>query len=614
MPLSLLLTQQLTLLTGGVRRLERWEGITDALGLVARRLRSAWLVRWFGTAVPVAGLDLRVAIANLDELRSRYGLVTAAGRGPGGPNLTEPLLGAGGIVAGAFAAPLNAMVASVMVGAVMRRWWQQLIAALGWLSGGGLISGLLVIAAPLAVVGVLAQGIGGGASDAYDVLGALAVMALPLSRLWEQLSGRAPVRNPLVRQLVALGDRLAALLAQVLGVVAVAVTRIAPLVYPAVAAARSTIGAVGEIIVMIVHAVADLPTVFGWFLAGPLSVTSIVRSVVTAVLGLLGRLRLLVTTTLTTLASVALARVGPTVHAVVRYAVDAARVVQRAILDTPFVRWLFAVRGLAAAFGRWSRRPGPPPSPRSASSAPSPWVTSFPWPASVRALRVGLAHRPTVRTPTLIAPAWVGLDLIGPVAGAMRSGVLSSPPDPFWLGPARSGALHRFRQAPSIAGELRSLEARQQRTKAAALSQVFELAGVLAEVGPPIARAIALLAPAQAATVLPQLEERLDLIDAALRRIPDGHAPVHPTRELPEPDSLRPVIGRLVVRAAGAAGTEDRLRHFVDEVRGQLDARPYPAAASGTTADGHRGPRRGPGHGARRPLPSGPGPVGRGGG
>jgi len=90
-PLSLLLTQQFAVLTDGVRKLSRWESLTDTFALVARRLRSAFLVQWFGTALPVAGLDLAVVIGNLDELQARWAMVTRGRRDDGGfpgPNLT----------------------------------------------------------------------------------------------------------------------------------------------------------------------------------------------------------------------------------------------------------------------------------------------------------------------------------------------------------------------------------------------------------------------------------------------------------------------------------------------------------------------------------------------
>lgn len=580
MPLSLLLTQQLTILTEGVRKLDPWEGITDTFALVARRLRSVWLVRWFGTSVPVEGIDVRVAIANLDGLRSRYASVTAAARGAvgGGPNLTEPLLGAGGSIAGALAAPVNAMVVAVIAGGVLTSCWERVVAALGWVSGGGLMSALLLVATPLAAAGVVAQAVGGGAVDTYDVLGALAVMALPLQRLWDQLSGRAPLRNPLLLALVHLGDSLAALLAQVLGVVAVAVTRIAPLVRPAVGAARSSVHAVTAIVGGIRLALADITTFLRMFTTGPYAVTTVVASVARALRGLGRRLWLLVTTTLDTMARIALARVDLTLRAVTRYAVDAARLVVQVMVDTPFVHWLRAVRGLAAALGHWRDRPGPPPS---TPSSPSVWRTSFPWPASVRALGAAFSATPPVSVPTASWPSLVGPGVIAPIARALAESWLPEPDNPFATTVAERAALRRFRTPPSTTLALRAFEERQGHRAEAARAEVFDLAGALAALGPRLERNIGLLAPAAATTLLPRIESFLDDLDLRLRRTPVAH----PTADLPEPDTIRPVVGRFVIRAPGGSGVpggtaaasppDEHLRTFVATVREQLDARTY---------------------------------------
>jgi hypothetical protein len=572
-PLSLLLTQQLTILTAGAAKLARWEAITDTFALIARRLRSAFLVRWFGTALPVDGVDLRITLANLGDLRARYGLVTGPSRGGSGagPNLTEPLLGGAGMLAGALAWPLNAMVGSMIIGSLVSRWWQQLLAGLGWVSAGGLVTAALLLSAPLLALGLIAEGLGGGSPDTYDLLGALAAMAAPLRRLWAQLSGAEPARNPLLAQLMTLGDRLAALLAQILGAVAVAVTRIAPLVAPVVDAARATIAAVVQIVGAITAVVQDMFTVYDLIAAGPYSVTSIIASVVGAVQGLVRRLRLLVTTTLHTMIGIALARVGPTIRAVVHYVVDAARLAAAVILDTAFVHWLLALRGLADAFGRWSRRPGPPTS----SSPPSPWATSFPAPPSVRALRRGLGLTPVVAVPTITAPPWLDTDTIAPIAGAMAQGALPAPPDPFALRPDQRGALGRFRRPPSIRGDLLALgTAQQQRRAGGGAGQVFALADVYGAIGPRLTRTIEVLAPAQAATLLPGIEGLLGQFDLQLRK----HALTHPTRELPEPDSVRPVVGRLVVRGPGGPPAQEEMAKFVAALRAELDARTYLSA------------------------------------
>ena len=82
MPLAILLADTLSVITTGVRGLMRWQSITEIWILVAARARSAWLVGWFGSRPPIAGVDVLVAFVNHDALRRRWALVTRAGGGP----------------------------------------------------------------------------------------------------------------------------------------------------------------------------------------------------------------------------------------------------------------------------------------------------------------------------------------------------------------------------------------------------------------------------------------------------------------------------------------------------------------------------------------------------
>src|SRR2546430_913415 len=145
MPLAILLQEQLGILTKGVKKIQGWDSATETFALVVDRLRSAYLVRWFGTSLPSVGLSLRVAFANMDELRRRW-LAIGAGRAVetpvSGPNLTEPLLGMTGTLVGIFATPLNAALLSVLFGNLVERWWQVGLAAANWLTFGLLGSGI----------------------------------------------------------------------------------------------------------------------------------------------------------------------------------------------------------------------------------------------------------------------------------------------------------------------------------------------------------------------------------------------------------------------------------------------------------------------------------------
>ena len=99
MPMALLLQKQFKVFNKGARSLTPWIELVRLEGLLIARARSAFLVHWFGSGVPLQGLYLRIAIHNLDELRERYREVTAQVRPrSSGPNLTEPLAGLAGTI------------------------------------------------------------------------------------------------------------------------------------------------------------------------------------------------------------------------------------------------------------------------------------------------------------------------------------------------------------------------------------------------------------------------------------------------------------------------------------------------------------------------------------
>ena len=143
MPLAILLQEQLGILTRGVdEKLRHWDEATERFALVADRLRSAYLVHWFGTALPSVGVALRVGLVNMHELRARWLAIGAPDAGatpPVGPNLTEPLLGAGGTLAGIFASPLNGILLTTAVGSLAHTWWAKVLAVVNWLTGGLLV-------------------------------------------------------------------------------------------------------------------------------------------------------------------------------------------------------------------------------------------------------------------------------------------------------------------------------------------------------------------------------------------------------------------------------------------------------------------------------------------
>lgn len=236
MPLALLLQQTFTTLARSARPFNDWIVLVELEDLLLERVRSAFLVHWFGPLLPLAGRTLSVSIANIGALRARYQMLRAGMRpDQPGVNLTEPLAGLAGTFGGILSMPLYGIALGVIIAVKARGWLVKLLGALNAATLGALFPGLAVLAFPGAIGGALLAGIfaPGQVRPAIDLLGAVAEMMEALRGFVEQLLGpREGVRNPLVRLILQIGDRLAALMAFAISVVALVFTRIGPLILP----------------------------------------------------------------------------------------------------------------------------------------------------------------------------------------------------------------------------------------------------------------------------------------------------------------------------------------------------------------------------------------------
>lgn len=573
MPLSMLLTDTLSTVTVKVKELSPWQGLTDRLTLVAARLRSAYLVGWFGTRLPVRGICLHVAFVNMHELRHRW-LSIGAGRraAPGrtGPNLTEPLLGMGGALAGMLAAPLNSALLTTMLASLIDNIWVQLGAVLNWLSGGFLLTAVMLMVPVATVAGLPALGLGGHAIEMHNLLGAVAELAAPLRRLWEQLTGpREEVANPLLRQLLVLGDRLAALMAQALGAVAVIVAWLLPLLPAHVDAVIYTMLASQELAGGISFVIHDTVAALALLWTGNSSIPAVLRAVV----GILQRLFATLGERLgkwwVDARRVLTARLPTAGLALATWIAGATTFVRRVLVEHPTVMWFRSFLGSAETFAAWRKRTSPPP-------PPSPPSTPFTLPGPVRGLLLDIGMPPAA--PTLPSPgplpSLVPLDVIPPLADVLRTSGLAGP-DPFALTPTQRAALERYRRPPSVFGG-QWAELRRRAEAPEAVSPTMALADALGRIHPFVTRSANLVVPQHAGGFLPSLETKLVEIDAAVRRRP---AP-HPTALLPEPSEIRPVIGRLRVRRAAPEADRAVLEAFVSGLRRQLDLAPYTVPAA----------------------------------
>jgi hypothetical protein len=571
-PLAILLQEQLGILVDGVdKKLRRWDEATEQLVLVVDRLRSAYLVHWFGTSLPSVGIALRVGLANLHELRARWlavGGPAAGASAPAGPNLTEPLLGAGGVLVGAFASPLNGILLTTAIGSLVRRWWAVALAIVNWLSGGLLFAAAGAAGGVAIGLGIVPMGIAGEPRDLFDLLGAAAELPEPLLRFWQQVSGpRDAVRNPLLRQLLVLGDRVAALTSFLLGAFAVLVTRIGPVLEPLRLGLVAVYGLAVDLAPLIVLAVGQVVELVSGLVGGPASVPALLRGVVAGL-------------------SRALVVVGRRLRETFAWLRDEGRwvsgwgsvlvdwwwavaepAVRAQTVDHPTVRYLRSFAESLGAVSAWRARTAPaappgPPSPPGTLSRVVGWVLH----------QTGMPTS-TPRLPAL--PSLPPLVPLGAVGAAVRGlealrglGLPVGPANPFEPGVEARRVLARAGRPPSVfAGEWAALE--QESRNPAPLARTLEAAAYLA-----VARRV--VGPA-AASAVRGLEDVLSQIDATIRT-ERGRRQL-PVRDVPEPARLAPAIVRLRVRSRGR--TAEAVQAWVEDLRRELNAADYAVPVGG---------------------------------
>ncbi len=567
MPLAILLQEQLGILTKGVdEKLRHWDEATERFSLVVDRLRSAYLVHWFGSALPSVGLALEVGLVNMHELRARWLAIGAPAAGaapPVGPNLLEPLLGAGGTLAGIFASPLNGILLTTAIGSVVHTWWAKTLAVVNFLSAGLLVGAGLAAGGPTLVLGLVPYAISGQPRELFDFLGAVAELAEPLQRFWQQVSGpRDAVRNPLLRELLILGDRMAALTAFLLGAFAVLITRIDVFLEPL----RLGFVAVGSLVLylwpVILLAFTQTVDVVVGLLHGPDSVPALLRRVLAVLAGGFRRIGTGLAATF------ALLRDDFRLYStwggwlVGWWSAVAEPAVRLQTVDHPTVRFLQSFAGSFGALSEWKARDAPagPPSPPGTFTKVATWL-----------LRKTGMPAATPKLPGLPPlPPLIPLGEIGPlvdVVGLLRRlGVGGLPGNPFEIGSAGRDVLQRAARPPSVfAGERAALDAEARRPQP--LARTLEVATYLS-----LARRV--VGPAAAESVR-GLEDVLTRIDATIRA---ERKPL-PVKDVPEPTGLTPVIRRLRIRSHGR--TSEVLQTWADDLRRELNAADYAIPVGG---------------------------------
>jgi hypothetical protein len=242
----------------GLTRLAPFNRLVALEETLIGRARSAFLVHWFGTRIPFEGLAVLSFIINIDHLRRRYQAVRAAASPEDrGLNLTEPLMGLVGAAAGILLSPGGVLT----LAAAVRRipgWLRGLLFGLGW----AVVPAIGLLAAALFTPAGFAAGLLVAARDeqpvraVHDVLGAVARLFHQAIQSVDLLLGpREQIRNPLLRQILGVADRLARLIPLALALVSLMLARLGPQLLPLarqgaelLRLTRAVMAAVGDIL------------------------------------------------------------------------------------------------------------------------------------------------------------------------------------------------------------------------------------------------------------------------------------------------------------------------------------------------------------------------------
>jgi hypothetical protein len=285
MPLSLVLHATFTTWHREMRRLNDWNQLVDLEERLLERARGAFMARWFGTALPLYMGDLRIVIANIDELRTRYqALRRQAGGGTNASelNLTEPLAGITGTLAGSLLSPTSSMVLMSVIDEQMSKWYVTLAAALNALTFGAVGTLVAGVAGPAVLLGVPYWALTkpDQAHAAHDFLGALAGLFVAARKFIEQIVGpRDAVRNPLLGAVLDLLAGLATLLPFVFAFAAFVITWVGPKLAPLAAQIDDMIDLVQSVFVVVGDVVDDLLGELGGLFSGRHSLTTVLHGV-----------------------------------------------------------------------------------------------------------------------------------------------------------------------------------------------------------------------------------------------------------------------------------------------------------------------------------------------
>ncbi|NUO75455.1 MAG: hypothetical protein HOQ32_05510 [Lysobacter sp.] len=569
MPIGLLLTSLSTPLAGMATAFERWNAVLRLEAVVIDRARGAFLVEWFGARLPRLDSRLRVVIGNIVALGERYREARAQSKGgQTGPNLLEPLAGMAGMAVGMFISPSGSLMylytcLRESAGAIVSSLLTILYSPIFLAEITGLGTAVAAVAFPLVLIGGLVAGIVAAAAGpnssmvlAYELLGDATRAIQALTRFINLLMGpREAIRNPLLRGILELVDRIAALFAQLVGAAAWLVTRFGRMLLPTAMQFRALIDfakAIWDVVDRIGRGtVAALEGADPE--ASPLAILMRLIDHVMAVARRLIEIAGAMLSEMVVSLKYGFGSIADRTRAEIETTVSMARSL---IEDLPMIRMFRAtarmvtvVRGIFASSGIGSSTPPASPPPSSGGGLGG-------------AVSTGVG-RGRALTSLLVVPPTPSLDLARRMVDTARGGtVVENPwgPDfdtdmaaPFALDPATDAlAQQLMADPPSVfRGEIPMMvaefgvdtpDAAFERLRTDELRYRDVIYTVAARILPP-----------EIQIRIPMLLDAFDALDRHIygRDVPTRD-PEFPVRDLPDNGRLRPVVRRITVRAPGA--------------------------------------------------------------
>jgi hypothetical protein len=567
MPIALLLQETVYTFRWGAYHLEPWSHLVQTEETLIDRARSAFLVHWFGARLPLNGSFLNVVIDNLKQLREHYFAVTrAVSPEPTGPNLTEPLAGLVGEIAGIALSPTGTILALAVMVRNIPYWLHVLLNALGWkivflpfepLLGPVVAPALL----PLALFGGLAFGIKNPpeARAAYDLLGAAARLIIAAVGFIKLLMGpRQKIGNPILLAILDLFDKLAGLFPYVLALVVIIVTRIGPLLEPLAKQVEAFTSLFDQVVATVTFIFEDVPGTIQRYWP---TIASTVSFVLTQLMLLFPMLIIAFTQLFVDMKLAIDNLISKVSDDITDWYKTASALVRGIILDQPLIKNIRAAR---VSFGVATHTLGSSSSTSSASSGTS---------------------VPAILTPKITSPDTFLKAMGGPPPGGLGAIAILGKIDAKYGGalfgdylppfsPAAQRAIERARRPRSLfAEERQELVTQLGKLPEQALAELrveqLKLRDLLTTV-------VGRILPPEMRIYMGSLLEMFGALDKSLYGLKVAK-PDYPVRDLPDNGLLRPVVRRLIIRSAG--GTRSDLNDFQTRLQLTLTKQLYPAPA-----------------------------------